>query len=92
MAWHPRDGGGVAAPRSLGGRLVPGLALQESAELCGAGRRGAAGGRGKPGLPGPIWAVFFPALSLSFPSIQGACGPLDAGIRDCHFQMSLQVE
>ena len=43
-------------------------------------------------MPGPVWDVFFPALSLSFSAIQGACEPLDPGVRDCHFQMRLCVE
>ena len=43
-------------------------------------------------MPGPVWDVFFPALSLRFPTIQGACELLDPGVRGCHFQMGLCVE
>lgn len=34
----------------------------------------------------------FLALHLGYPSPQGACGPLDAGIRDCHVQTRLYTD
>lgn len=89
-------------PGSWEGWLDPEYArvgsLEEGAELRGAGReRTAAGGgcRGGARFAGRIWASLVPALGLSWPSLQGACGRLaqaSGSQKDCHLQIRWHLE